>query len=781
MIQSLEIVNVRSYDKCRIEFDSGTTLLIGDIGCGKSTILMAIEFALFGKGGGKLDSLLAKGKQAGSVKLEFETGGHAYEVFRPLKESRGSIGQDAKNSWISTDGVRDETLGIGEMKQKIIEILGTDEPSGTSAETSIFRYAVYTPQEDMKAVLSDPKKRTDTIRRAFKIDGFATAKDNSRKVVSDIRQRMGQYAVRFEDVASLEEKLSSHQARISDLKDSMESLNADAADAGWKVRSFESERAKAGKGLAAMNKVSGDICVMESKIEDLLQGAKESAEELGHNGRSIESLKDMLSKGVVAKPAHSMTVRKIDVELTRLRPKCDELIRVDSKIKSLEEDVSSLKKEHAIGNVDASKQREIVDGMSVELEKARSSMEETASRSGAISGEIRMLQENAHTLESGKECPLCQQGLDGDCGKVAAKSAGTRVTSLQKDLDKTNKSMAKIERDIPRIEGELEDEKNVLRACEEIISKSEEIATLSETSESLGQSRTRSDELETMRTGAAEYEDAMSERKEAEGRLATLEGQAEKITKAIEAAKAKIGSLEVRLAAKKAELDEFSGLTDTVSTIESNLEQWRQKETETRELLAGARTDLKNAQDAMAECVEMIADRKSWKYKHSSLGRHKDWMEKIFVPSVHIMEERSLEFVRARFNRLYGEFYSMLLDDPTKESSIDAEFTPVVTESGHDQSVYNLSGGEKTSIALAYRLTLAKMVREDSGMEAGLLMLDEPTDGFSKSQLEKVRIVLDEAGATQVILVSHDAELESHADRICRVSKSGGKSKIDEQ
>ena len=71
------------------------------------------------------------------------------------------------------------------------------------------------------------------------------------------------------------------------------------------------------------------------------------------------------------------------------------------------------------------------------------------------------------------------------------------------------------------------------------------------------------------------------------------------------------------------------------------------------------------------------------------------------------------------------------------------------------------------------------MVREDSGIDAGLLMLDEPTDGFSKAQLEKVRTVLDDAGATQVILVSHDAELESYADRICRVSKNGGRSRID--
>ena len=44
--------------------------------------------------------------------------------------------------------------------------------------------------------------------------------------------------------------------------------------------------------------------------------------------------------------------------------------------------------------------------------------------------------------------------------------------------------------------------------------------------------------------------------------------------------------------------------------------------------------------------------------------------------------------------------------------------------------------------------------------------------------LENVLTVFDEARATQVILVYHDAELESYADRIYRVSKSGEKSEI---
>ena len=48
LLNSLVIDNIRSYEHEEVEFPRGITLFEGDIGSGKSTILMAIEFALFG-------------------------------------------------------------------------------------------------------------------------------------------------------------------------------------------------------------------------------------------------------------------------------------------------------------------------------------------------------------------------------------------------------------------------------------------------------------------------------------------------------------------------------------------------------------------------------------------------------------------------------------------------------------------------------------------------------------------------------------------------------------
>ena len=60
ILESIELKNIRSYDDQKIEFPKGITLFEGDIGSGKSSILMAVEFALFGTGSQKGDTLLSK-------------------------------------------------------------------------------------------------------------------------------------------------------------------------------------------------------------------------------------------------------------------------------------------------------------------------------------------------------------------------------------------------------------------------------------------------------------------------------------------------------------------------------------------------------------------------------------------------------------------------------------------------------------------------------------------------------------------------------------------------
>ena len=71
-------------------------------------------------------------------------------------------------------------------------------------------------------------------------------------------------------------------------------------------------------------------------------------------------------------------------------------------------------------------------------------------------------------------------------------------------------------------------------------------------------------------------------------------------------------------------------------------------------------------------------------------------------------------------------------------------------------------------------LPLNLPVRELSGMNKSLLILDEATDGLSYAQVLNLREVFDALDCDQIILVSHEGQFLSFADNAFQVTKVNG-------
>src|SRR3954468_20222322 len=88
-INSIRLQNFRQHADTYIEFTSGLTAIVGANGSGKSTILEAVAWALYGNpaAGGRRESIRwmrAPAKATVRVELDFELGGHRYRVVRGL-------------------------------------------------------------------------------------------------------------------------------------------------------------------------------------------------------------------------------------------------------------------------------------------------------------------------------------------------------------------------------------------------------------------------------------------------------------------------------------------------------------------------------------------------------------------------------------------------------------------------------------------------------------------------------------------------------------------------
>ena len=156
------------------------------------------------------------------------------------------------------------------------------------------------------------------------------------------------------------------------------------------------------------------------------------------------------------------------------------------------------------------------------------------------------------------------------------------------------------------------------------------------------------------------------------------------------------------------------------------------------------------------------------------------WLEEYFTPLTISIEKQVMIHIHHLFNELFKEWFTILIDNEGISARIDDSFSPVIEQNGYEIAFTNLSGGEKTSASLAYRLALNRVINDviHDIKTKDLLILDEPTDGFSSEQLDKVREVLDRLRLQQTIIVSHETKIESFVENVIRIEKEGQISRV---
>jgi len=94
-IETVVLENIRSHVNSKVDFKKGFNCLVGGLGTGKSSILYAIDFVLFGDPLGRsYDYLLREGADIGKVALKFIHNEKEYTIIRALRRRNNRISQD---------------------------------------------------------------------------------------------------------------------------------------------------------------------------------------------------------------------------------------------------------------------------------------------------------------------------------------------------------------------------------------------------------------------------------------------------------------------------------------------------------------------------------------------------------------------------------------------------------------------------------------------------------------------------------------------------------------
>ena len=187
-----------------------TTLIIGENGAGKSTILDALCFGLFGKpfrNISKMQMINSINNSSTVVEVEFKIGTVEYKILRSIKPNKFEIYQN--NILINQDAnARDY--------QKILEqqILKLNYRSFT--QVVILGSSTFVPFMQLKA-----RHRREVVEEILDIQIFSTMnlilKQRIKIILDDIRENDYQY-----QLAS--EKISFQENHIADLKDNKEKI-----------------------------------------------------------------------------------------------------------------------------------------------------------------------------------------------------------------------------------------------------------------------------------------------------------------------------------------------------------------------------------------------------------------------------------------------------------------------------------------------------------------------------------------------------------------------------
>ncbi len=786
-------------------------LLSGDIGAGKSTILLAIEFALFGLIRGALSgaSLLRTGSTAGSVILKFECQGKDYIVKRGLKKNGGNITQT--NGYLIVDDTKYELSPL-ELKAKILSILGYSSSLVSKYKTLFFRYTVYTPQEEMRQIIyMNPEERKDILRKLFQLDKYKQIASNSDLVKRSIRDKRkelqgfvsdldekknkkkeieakifkmskekAQKEERLEKIKPYLEKLEALEKELSNLNSKQAALKSKREYLSKSIEENTKQKDKLSKSREALNK---EIELIKKELE--LLGEKKDAEKLSKLMKELEQEYNQMKENKL-KLNHLMESR--DNIRKEIEQNKESISRLNQKIEKLN---SHIQKEKP----------ECEDSKALE-KKLASYKEKRDNVLNKISQQSQIIKQSQEFLDSLKDksvCPTCKQPITEDHLKELASKEEQKQRTAQNEIDGLKQVLEGLDGNIQDIELKMKDaakKESFLASWKEQLSllqnqKEENQQKSNYQKERLQEINHKLEELK-----AVEQYDFEEKKKQLERLKQDLEKENKK------------QSLSEKLSLRQNEFErsreEIKRLEETLSSDKSKLREIMQENqdmTEKREQLAKKKQELQRYKEEADALKEKIAEFNSFinfnreniseleqeiKNKTDAKKKMKEfqWYESFFsdtLPAIAQSIETSLfSRILSQFVEVFEDWFNQLLESENIFCTIDEDFSPVIRINDYDTDATNLSGGEKTCLALAYRLALNKVINDvvSNINTKDFIILDEPTEGFSTEQLDRVRDVIDSLNMKQIIIVSHETKVESFVDKIIRISKSEGTSRI---
>ena len=769
--------NWKSHENSELEFSAGTNGLVGIVGSGKTSILDAICFALFGTFP-KLqlkklkieDTIMKKPevKNSAEVELVFELDGKKFTVKRTIERDKGTSYCEFKE-----DGKMVESPSTKSVTAAVERAL--------KVNYELFSKAIYSEQNSIDYFLTLGKgQRMVKIDELLLIDRFEEARANAVKLANRIIERKlaKQSAADRVNVAEAERQIAELAKAINDFDMQRAVLRNDLAEVLRSKLASESEATELRNVREQLEKVKRDYAAVEASIgatmesvERMERALKEFYEQAGKPEAEMKA-EDMAAI-TAAVENYAKHISEMNDFLHIKQAEYDMAQRELSKSKASidflrEEKIARLDnefEEKLAAKAELERLRDRTgDNVSEQLKESASKLERLVEELAAAKARISDLQEQMAKLSTLEGvCPLCGSGLSGEKKKFIIIEKTREVDGLKEKVQKAADEKIATEERLEQLELAAKKLDELLKEIADLDAVNEELARskqmLAEQSESLERTSAQFEAL-AEETGIVrkELDAATTEKQRLEivtaqmkdyrrqrQRVAELQSERDRT-------KAAVYELEERIPAGR--LEEAERALRMLAA--------KEREIETKIISTEQLAKEKQARmDEYAHAVEAVYKEKEEVARLEKLAADLKVFAEALKQTQSGLRKEFVEAVNYTMNRLWQTLYPYQDLIGIRLGIEEGDYVLQLQERslGWVNAEGAASGGERSIACLAMRIAFALVLVPNLRM----MVLDEPTVNLDTNSVKVLADTLKENIGDfieQCFVVTHDEAFE---------------------
>jgi len=801
-IERVRLENFKGYAFAEIPLEPGVTAILGLNGAGKSSILEAIKYALFGLRPGTASELLREGTKSGSIEINLRLGEHVYFVERRFN-AKGTTryriyASPRPDADILAEGVR----GVQAWLRDRLHI-SPDSDMGT-----LFENTGGVPQGMMATAFRlAPGLRKLVFDPLLQVQDFRKASDN-------LRPTNGQLA----DQASVQKanlaRLEGMQEGLPDLQEEGRELEKEISKLGDTLDQSRSSLVSAESNMHFLDKAQSQSEEADKRAEEAKTHLEAHEPIVAATQKALveaEAATQVIKHNLLAHTAYSQA----DTELQNLEPSRtlrDGLLREQADAKAdLARYVGAKAREPAcqqrleqwaarVGEieaalVEASQTGKLIEDWDASIEEARAMSNQHRQLIGAIEGMLDRLNRQTALLTDSEiaVCPTCGTELTTDHRQHLLDETQSKIAEHGEQLAEGRQSLSILSAQMTAAQSRQAAGRAKLRlmptvlqldrAREEYEQSQTDLTALRAEIVQADAAQARVDRLngelnqyagldailsrfqESRRDNQAGHDTYMSN--------LSLAGHLPKRQEAHAEALSELARLKrwVESTRVTAEMERVAYDQQLHETVKRQAEQCRDDIVagEAKLMLKGDRLTVVRMKLLELERVEakraaLVADLALTEKTQKTL----QWARGVLREAGPYVTQRLVRQVSQHASEIYAD----LTGDADKRLDWSEDYAASLRVGPYTRNFSSqLSGGEQMSVALALRLAL---LREMSGIDVAFF--DEPTANLDADRRGSLAESISQVrGLSQVVVISHDDTFEPAAETIIRVvSDEGG-------